>query len=409
MPARRIWFFGLGLGVLLALGLFASAGLAADAWLIRLNKDYLNGLLAGKVNQVTSGRQVAADTREVGVVSITTTLDPHLQRWATALVGRIKSKRVAVVIMEADTGKILALAGARRGRLDARVALQGGPAASLFKVVTAVATLEETHLTPQSRLAFVGRPHTLYRGQLKRRLPRRRRYVSLSQGFADSNNVVFARLGIYRVGAEPLTRYGRALGFNRRLAFELPLQMSRMPTINSTFELGEVSCGFHRFISITPVHAALMAATVVNGGLLMEPYIVASVKAVGGRELYRGRPHPVGFAMSFHTSLQMRRLFARTIKKGTARKAFRRLWRDRVLRRLDIGGKTGTLRTASRTELFEWFTGYGRDKASGRSVALCIMLAHGKTKWASPRKIARRALREVFARPPRRSGRVARQ
>lgn len=409
MRDRRLWFFGIGLALVLGLGLIASVGLAADTWLIRLNKDYLAGLLGGKVNQVAGAREIEAATREVGVVSITTTLDRHLQRWALDLVDQIKSKRVAVVIMEAHTGKILALAGARQGRPDARVALEGGPAASLFKVVTAVAALEETQLTPHSLLPFVGSPHTLYRGQLKPQLPRRKRYVSLSQSFADSNNVVFARLGIYQVGKEPLTRYGRAMGFDQRLAFELPLAASRMPSIDSTFELGEVSCGFHRITSITPVHAALMAATVVNGGLLMEPYVIASVKAEGGRELYRGRPHPVGFAMSFHTSLQMRHLFARTIKKGTARKAFRSLWRDRVLRRLDIGGKTGTLRTASRTELFEWFTGYGRDRATGRSVAVCIMLAHGKTKYASPRKIARRALREVFASPAHRNGRVAKQ
>lgn len=405
LRSRRILITGLA-ALLVALCLSGTV-LAADSWLIRLNKDYLAGILASKVNQAVNSGQLTVQAPEVGRITLTTTLDPHLQKWAQQRVRGLKSKRAAVVIMEADTGKMLAMAGSRNGRLDHRVLLQAGPAASLFKVVTATAVLEETQLNPWSRLGFGGNPYTLYRSQVRRKLPRRPRYVTLAQGFAESNNVVFARLGIFRVGKEPLLRFGRAYGFDRALAFELPLAKSLMPKIDSTFELGEVACGYHRTTAITPVHAALMAAAVVNGGLLMEPYMIRSVKGPGGRELYQGRPHPVGFAMSFHTSLQMKRLFARTIKKGTARKAFRRLWRDRVLRRLDLGGKTGTLRTASRTELFEWFTGYGRDKKTGRSVAVCIMLAHGKTKWASPRKLARQALREAFK--PARDNQLARR
>lgn len=401
MAPRRASAPVLALLALLMLLLGVSAASAAEAWPIRLNKSYLAGLMAGRVNQAAAGGVMVVPTKEAGPVSIATTLDPRLQAWAVELVKGLKTRRAAVVMLEADTGKVLALAGAAHGRFDAKVALTPGPAASLFKIVTATAALEETHLTPASRLPFVGSPYTLYRYQVREKLKRRPRYVTLAQSFADSNNVVFARLGRYYVGKDALTRYGRALGFERRLGFELPVKPSTMPAIDTSFELCELACGYHRTTSITPLHGALMAAAVVNGGLLVEPYVVRWAKGPGGRELYRGRVQPVGFAMSFHTSLEMRRLFARTIKQGTARKAFRRLWRDRVLRKLDLGGKTGTLRSPDRTDLYEWFTGYGRDKKTGRSVAVCIMLVHGDTKWGSPRKIARQAIKEAFreARP----------
>jgi cell division protein FtsI/penicillin-binding protein 2 len=362
-----------------------------------LNKKGLTGPMTQVINQLGRQEPLALQSSTLGKFLVATTLSPDLQRYCQNLLGKVRDRRAAVVVIEADSGRVLALGGVRNRRLDPSVALSAdGPAASLFKVVTAVAALEETNLTPDSRLAYVGGAHTLHRYQVKARPKRKGHLVTLTESFAKSNNPIFARLGLYRLGEESLNRYSRALGFERELKFELPLTISRLGEVEDSFSLAQMACGYHRSTTTTPVHAALLAGAVINGGLFMEPYVVERASTPRGKLLYQGKARPLGFAMSFDTSQAMRRLFQATITHGTARKAFRRLNRDRILKHLEIGGKTGTLRGVDRTELYEWFAGYGLDPETERAVAVCTMVVHGKKRYSNARELARQTLHQAF-------------
>jgi peptidoglycan glycosyltransferase len=292
---------------------------------------------------------------------------------------------------------VLALAGIKRRRKNPGVGLMAdAPAASLFKVVTAAAALEEVSLDPSTRLTFVGRPHTLFRYQLKERTRRRGRVVTLTKSFANSNNPIFARLGVHKIGEDLLLWYARALGFDRKLPFELPLAASKLPEPANEFQLGELACGYHRHTTMSPLHAALMVSVFINGGRFMEPYAVNRVIGAGGEVLYLGRAQSKGRLVSEETCQSMRELFEATVTKGTARRAFRRAHRDSILRGLQLGGKTGTLRGPDRTELFEWFAGYGRDPYTGKALAICALVVHGKVRYSNPKRMARQMLKEAF-------------
>ena len=361
------------------------------------------------INKLGRAEPLSLNSTELGRLSVRTTLSPDLQDYCRDLVSKVRDRRAAVVVIEAETGRVLALTGVNHGRVDPSVALRGdGPAASLFKVVTAVAALEETNLTPESRLVFVGGAHTLYKYQVRAKPRRKGQLVTLAESFAKSNNPIFARLGLYRLGEDSLTRYGRALGFDRELKFELPLTASRLPEVDDSYSLAQLACGYHRSTTTTPVHAALLAGSVINGGLFMEPFVVESASDAGNKLVYQGRPRPLGFAMSFDTSQAMRRLFQATITQGTAKKAFRRLARDRVLKHLELGGKTGTLRGEDRTELYEWFAGYGMDRETEYAVAVCTLVVHGQKRWDNARELARKTLHQAFKQEREKARQVAR-
>lgn len=412
MGRRALITMGRAVATLSATVLILAASITA--WAAPPNTDAkLKQLLAEPMSQVLNklGRAepLSLNSAKLGRLSVKTTLSPDLQGYCRDLVSKVRDRRAAVVVIEAETGRVLALTGVNHGRVDPSVALRAdGPAASLFKVVTAVAALEETNLTPDSRLLFVGGPHTLYKYQVRAKPRRKGQLVTLAESFAKSNNPIFARLGLYRLGEDSLTRYGRALGFERKLKFELPLTMSRLAEVDDSYSLAQLACGYHRSTTTTPVHAALLAGSVINGGLFMEPYLVESASDTGNKLVYQGKPRPLGFAMSFDTSQAMRRMFQATITQGTARKAFRRLARDRVLKHLELGGKTGTLRGEDRTELYEWFAGYGMDRETEYAVAVCTLVVHGTKRWDNARDLARKTLHQAFKQEREKSRQVAR-
>ncbi len=362
-----------------------------------LGKAELAGLLARRVGRVAQGEPFVIHSAHYGRLVVEPTIDPAMQHRAEKLLRHNRDHRAAVVVMDADTGRVLALAGVNHRRLDPRVALDHhSPSASLFKIVTAAAALEERDLHPDSTLEFVGRPHTLFRYQLKERLRRRPVEVTLAESFAKSNNPVFARLGLHDLGGKLLAWYAQTLGFNRTIPFELPLGKSFLPQPANDFELAGIACGFHRSTTMSPVHAALLVSVFINGGRLLQPFVIDKVTGQAGEVLYLGRPGVGRQVVGRHTCRDMRRLFEATISEGTARRAFKRAGRDRILKKLEIGGKTGTLRGPSRKELFEWFAGYGYDPDTGRALSVATLVVHGSRRYTNSKRLARNILQEAF-------------
>lgn len=378
------------------MALCLAAGAPAGAEDI-LQKRHLASMLDGLAPRMVAGRPVQLSHPTLGRMLLEPTVDSYLQNLAEAWLKPLKSRRAAIVVVEPHSGRVLALAGLKKRRLDPKVALDANsPAASLFKVVTAAAALQEGELEPASHLGFVGRPHTLYRFQLRKKPKYRPRLVTLERSFAASNNPVFARLGIFSLGRDTLEDYAQLLGWGRSLSFELPLNSSRLVEPETKFALGEMASGFNRKTTMSPLHAALMVSVFINGGRFPQPFMVDRLTTARGEVYYRGRPSLSPELITSDTCQDMQELFAATIKVGTARRAFRRLWRDRVLKHIELGGKTGTIRGPDRSELYEWFAGYGREPISGRSLAVAVLVVHGKIRYANPKRLARLMLREAF-------------
>lgn len=325
--------------------------------------------------------------------------DARLQETMEALFKNYRPDYGAFVAMDAETGRVLSMVSYSahkdfKGNLALRATF---PAASVFKMVTAAAAIETHRLSPDSLIAFNGANHTLYRSNILRdKVNRWTRSISLKSAFAQSINTVFGKLGAYTVGPEELKNYADRFGFNRRIASDLPLEQGRAPIPDDPWGLAETASGYTRENTMSPLQGALMAAAVVNGGTMMEPYFVRSVYSRDGKELYRAQPRMSAQAINAGTADEIRMLMHETVVRGTSRGAFRGFFK-REFTNLKVGGKTGSLTGTSPKGKYDWFVGYGDD--GFRRVAVAALTIHERLWRVKSSYLARRALETTFSRP----------
>jgi peptidoglycan glycosyltransferase len=127
---------------------------------------------------------------------LSTSLDLELQQYLLKRMDRVNSRYIGIVAMAPDTGRLVAMAGFNKIDPDRDPCLTAEyPAASLFKIVTAAAAVEEKGYTAGSRFKFNGYKHTLYKRQLTDKTNRYTNSISLRDSFAQSVNPVFGKLG----------------------------------------------------------------------------------------------------------------------------------------------------------------------------------------------------------------------
>ncbi|MCA1784156.1 MAG: FtsW/RodA/SpoVE family cell cycle protein [Intrasporangiaceae bacterium] len=100
--------------------------------------------------------------------------------------------------------------------------------------------------------------------------------ISLHDAFAVSCNTVFARLGV-ELGDSELIRQAERFGFNRAMPYELSVSDSVIPSELDVPQTAQSAIG-QRDVRATPMHLALIAASIANGGELRRPHVVANVR-----------------------------------------------------------------------------------------------------------------------------------
>jgi cell division protein FtsI/penicillin-binding protein 2 len=334
---------------------------------------------------------------------ITTSIDTYLQEYLLSLLDRLKGltrgkpQRIAFVVMEADTGKIIAMTGFDLQNPDANPCIESDyPAASIFKIVTAAAAIETLGYTPQTQLFFNGNKYTLYKRQLKDVKNKYTYKISFSRAFAESVNPIFGKIGKNYLGKEKLDFYADAFGFNQVVQSELPFVSGNFETNGTDYHLAELGCGFNTNTMISPIFGAMLISAVVNSGKVTLPSIVEHVTNFDGELIYKYKKAIYKTAISPQTAATMMQLMQKTVSKGTARKSFRGFSRDKVLSKLVIGGKTGSLYNKKHTIKYDWFTGFGKDKTTNKKIVLSIVVGHGKYIGTKSTAYAKMILKQHF-------------
>jgi cell division protein FtsI/penicillin-binding protein 2 len=302
----------------------------------------------------------------------------------------------AFVAVDAVTGRILSMVSYSRTRKNSdNLALRATfPSASVFKVVTAAAAIEAHKISANTVIPFNGRNHTLYRGQiLKSNITRWTRFITLKEAFARSVNTVFGKIGAYTVGSDGMRMYADRFGFNRKIAADLPVQEGRAPIPDDAWGLAETASGFTRENTMSPLQGALIAASVVNDGVMMEPYAVESVSRSDGALLYTATPKVATVTMDPATASEIRSLMKETVLHGTSRGSFRGFFRKDFMD-FDVGGKTGSLTGFDPKGKYDWFVGYAH--SSGRKIAVAALTIHEKQWRVKSSYLARRAIESYF-------------
>ena len=366
----------------------------------QLQKQDLKALLGSQALSDLTRREITFSC-DGTALKAATSIDLDLQQYMIGQMDwrsdRYTPRYLGIVVMDPETGRILSMAGFdQENQLDNPCTTGRFPAASIFKIVTAAAAVETCDFTSDSRLTFNGRKYTLYKRQIKDRTTRYTNQISFKDSFAQSVNPVFGKIGALYLKKGPLAEYARSFGFNRSLDIEIPVAVSSVTLSDDPYQWAEVASGFNRETTLSPLHGAMLAAAVVNRGILIEPSLIQRVTDNRGQVLYVSRTTPIQQAMAPETAAVLMDLMKTTIRSGTCRKAFRGYTRDRVLSRLTIGGKTGSIYNKTREARFDWFVGFAAEKNGPGKIVLAVAVGHGKYIGTRASQYARRAMKEYF-------------
>lgn len=328
---------------------------------------------------------------------IDTTIDEGLQKYITRMLGWSRTRQMAVVVLNPYDGRMLAMASRDTEGSAGNICLRADfPAASLFKIVAASAALEAAGYTPDKPLFYKGKRHTLYKYQLKENQGRYSRRTSFRKAFAVSNNPVFGKIGIYDLGQKIIHKYADRFLFNRPIPFDLPMESSSIAVPDDEFGLAEIASGFNKRTLVSPLHAALIAATAVNGGTMVSPWFVSTIADDTQQVLYRGRPGKLYSPINSQTAETLKSLMQDTVRFGTSRTAFRVLRRNKSLKTMSLGAKTGTINDKLDRFKYDWIAAFAVDPAKSDGICVAVLSVHGKLLGTRATELARAIIQYHF-------------
>jgi penicillin-binding protein A len=363
-----------------------------------LDKEKVRSLLASNHIHQFSRKPlvIQADGAKYCVES---SIDPDLQEYVTSTLDARTSRYIGIVVSDPETGRILSM-----GYLDKTDSANNPcvestfPAASIFKIITAAAGIETKHFNPERVFEFNGGKYTLYKSQINNKTSKHSNIITFKEAFAKSVNPVFGRIGSLYLGKAELENYARAFGFNETLEMELPLQPSVVKVSDDSFQWAEVASGYNKKTLISPVHGALIAGAVINGGILMEPTVIDRIKRENGELVYEGRKKNLRQAISPASARTLQQSMNATVSSGTCRKSFSGYTRDKVLSKLILGGKTGSMDNETHDVRFDWFVGYACNKQGSEKIAVSIVVAHDRYIGTKASQYARQIMKYYFHR-----------
>ena len=156
----------------------------------------------------------------------------------------------------------------------------------------------------------------------------------------NSCNLAFAHIAL-KLGGEKFYEYIEKFGILEKTGIDLSGESKGVffdrSLIVDTEKWGTASltsASFGQTFKITPLQLVRAIASVVNGGYLMEPYLVSEVIDEQGNTVLKQEPTVVRQTISKETSDVMRTLIQSVVEEGTAKNA--------QVAGFSIGGKTGT-------------------------------------------------------------------
>jgi cell division protein FtsI/penicillin-binding protein 2 len=317
------------------------------------------------------------------------TLDARLQKRLERTLADFDVPYGATVLLDPRTGRVLAMAEHSRAEPRAsNLSLRAlSPAASIFKIVTAAALLEQGY-SPDEPVCYHGGNHRLAPRLLADDARRDNACLPLSAAFGHSANVVFAKLADRGLTPEVLRATADRFLFNAAIPFPAPVETSRAEIPLDRFGLANTAAGFGD-VRLSALHAAMLGAVVANRGVLVPPWLV---------ELVQGSEPspPLGEPMRVideRVAEALGAMMRETVSRGTAQRAFARPPRE--LRGVRVAGKTGSLNEQRPFRDHTWFVGYA--PAEDPQVVVASVVVNGPLWRVRAPWVAREALAAYFA------------
>ena len=174
---------------------------------------------------------------------------------------------------------------------------------------------------------------------------------TLAEAVQHSCNPAFIQIG-QRLGVETFYKYFEAFGMTENTGIDLPgeasLQGANWGENMTNVDLAVASFG-QRF-EVTPLQMITAFSAVINGGKLVQPYVVQSVSTKDGTVIQNTEPTIVRQVVSQETSQRATAILESVVSEGTGNNAYVAGYR--------IGGKTGSSETQEEGRTIVSFMGF---------------------------------------------------
>ena len=353
--------------------------------------------LAQKVGAELSGSKTQGDR-------VITSLNTTLQQTAYDALG---DRNGAVIAMEPDTGKILAMVSKpgfepntvaedwdqlisqdnTSGQLLNRATQGLYPPGSAFKIVMALEYMREH---PEDYLDYTFDCSGIYtnEGNVIQCYHRTAHGVqNLTQAFANSCNGAFANLGLL-LDKDRLRELAESLLFNQPLPLSLEYSQSsyRLESTDPLWEVLQTSIGQGE-TQVTPMHTALITSAIANGGTLMQPYLADRVESADGKIVKKFVPQAYSSLMTAEESAALTSLMEAVVTEGTGSAL-----------RTDVytaAGKTGSAEFDKTKESHAWFTGFAPIESP--EIVVTVIVEEGGSGGQTAAPIARALMDAYFS------------
>ncbi|WP_025641332.1 penicillin-binding transpeptidase domain-containing protein [Schnuerera ultunensis] len=321
------------------------------------------------------GRQMPYDGERIydaeDGLNVVLTIDETIQHFAekAAMESLIttKAKNVSIIVMEPDTGDILAMTTLPQynpnnprepineeekkeweSLSDEEVkkkwydmwrnfaindAYEPG---STFKLVVAAAALEENVVNVDTQFYCNGFIRDIPGVVLKcARWYNPHGAQTLREGVENSCNVVFVDLG-RKLGKQKLYKYIKAFGFGEKTDIELTGEQGGIIPANVDVikEVNLATMSYGHGIAVTPIQLINAVSAIANGGNLMKPRLVSQLIDNEGNVVIENKPEVKRQVISKNTSKTMLDMMEGVVSKGTGANAY--------VPGYKVAGKTGT-------------------------------------------------------------------
>ena len=289
-------------------------------------------------------------------------LQPEAQEKLLALFDKYDVPVGAVVAIEVTTGRVVAFVSRSRAPTERPPALDAScPAASVFKLVTTAALLEEAAVGADARVCYRAASGTrkLSAKDIEDAFAEGADGVacgSLADGVAKSLNPVLARLAHEHLTPRTLLRFAERFAFGRAVPFDLPVDVSPLEIPQEKLEFARTAAGFWH-VGLSPLHGAVLAQVIAHGGRMLRPTMIDAVVTADGREAWTAEPRGLRRVIAETTATTLGAMMVQTVDVGTGKRDFTDP-QGRPFLSYPVAGKTGSLSNPRPFMAYSWFVGY---------------------------------------------------
>ena len=233
------------------------------------------------------------------------------------------------------------VAAARMAQWRNRCVSDGYEPGSTFKLITLASALDSGAVTLNDSFYCGGQEKFTGREQILNCWKSAGHGAqTTAQALGNSCNIAFGHIGL-RMGGDTFYDYLKSFGVMEKTGVDLPGEASGLfyerKYLNDPANYGTsylITSSFGQSFRITPMQLVRAVAAIVNGGYVLEPYIVSEVVDADGNTVEKNEKTVLRQVISQQTSEMMRTLMEQVVTEGTASAARTPGYR--------VGGKTGT-------------------------------------------------------------------